>query len=83
VLYCTHEDLIRPNATPDPTTRGATCVEILPAVAELDEVNRRVGVPRQELVHQALEVGRQVLDDDERHPARLRDVIEEGFEAAG
>ena len=33
----------------------------------LDQVDRQLGVPRQELVHQALEVGRQVLDDDERH----------------
>ena len=35
----------------------------------LDEVDRQLGVPSEELVHQALEVGREVLDDDERHPA--------------
>ena len=34
----------------------------------------------EELVHQALEVRRQVLDDDERHPGVLRQVVEEALE---
>ena len=52
----------------------------------LDEVDRQLGVPREQLVHQALEVGRQVLDDHERHPGVVRDVVEEaleGLEPAG
>ena len=43
-------------------------------------------MPREELVHQALEVGRQVLDDHERHPVSLGQVVEEAlerFEPAG
>ena len=48
--------------------------------AVLDEVDRQLGVPREQLVHQALEVGRQVLDDDERHPGVAREVVEEALE---
>ena len=54
--------------------------------AVLDEVDRQLGVPREELVHQALEVRRQVLDDHERHAGVLRHVVEEAlerFEPAG
>ena len=36
--------------------------------------------PRQQLVHQALEVRRQVLEDDERHPGVGREVREQPFE---
>ena len=34
----------------------------------------------EQLVHQALEVGRQVLDDDEGHPACRRQGVEEALE---
>ena len=46
----------------------------------LDEVNRQIGVASEELVHEALEVRRQVLDDHERHAARARNVVEERLE---
>jgi hypothetical protein len=42
-------------------------------------------VPRDQLVHQAAEVGRQVLDDHERHAGiggHLREQLLERFEAA-
>jgi hypothetical protein len=52
----------------------------------LHEMDRQLGVPRQELVHHALEVGRQVLNDHERQARSLGQVVEEAFdrfEAAG
>ncbi len=48
--------------------------------AVLDEMDRQPGVSRQQLVHQALEVGREVLNDDEGHPGLARHVVEEAFE---
>jgi hypothetical protein len=45
-----------------------------------DEMDRQRGVPREELVHQALEVGGQVLDEHEGHAARAREVVEEALE---
>ena len=54
--------------------------------AVFDEMDRQQRVPRQQFVHQALEVWRQVLDDDERHPGVFREVVEEAherIEAAG
>jgi hypothetical protein len=48
--------------------------------AILDEVNGQLGAAPEDLVHQALEVRRKVLDDDERHPALHRDVVEEMLE---
>ena len=49
-------------------------------------MDRQVGMPGEQLVHEALEIGRQVLNDDECQAAVGRHVIEElfqGFEAAG
>jgi hypothetical protein len=47
----------------------------------LDDLqHRHAGEPRQELVHQALEVGRQVLDDDERHAGVGRHGLEQALE---
>ena len=54
--------------------------------AVLDELDRQLGVAPEQLVHQALEVRRQVLDDDERHLGVGREVVEEvleRFESAG
>lgn len=54
--------------------------------AVLHEMNRERGVPGEQLVHHALEVRRQVLDDHERHPGVARQAVEEsldGVEAAG
>jgi hypothetical protein len=48
--------------------------------AVLDEIDGQQRVPRQQFVHQALEVWRQVLDDDERHPGFLGKVVEEPHE---
>ena len=45
----------------------------------LDQAHRELRAPRQDLVHQALEVGRQVLHHDERHPGVGRHVVEEAF----
>jgi hypothetical protein len=48
--------------------------------------HRQLGAPRQDLVHQALEVGGQMLNDHERHARVGRYAIEEafeGFQAAG
>jgi hypothetical protein len=52
----------------------------------LDQVDRQLGVAGEQLVHQALEVWRQVLDHDERHAGVGRQVVEEPgrwIEAAG
>jgi hypothetical protein len=38
-------------------------------------------VPREQLVHEALEVGREVLDDHEGEPAGRRDRLEEALES--
>ena len=46
----------------------------------LDEVDRKFGVTSEQLVHHAFEIGRQVLDDHERHPGVLRDVVEEALD---
>ena len=46
----------------------------------LDEVDRQLGVTGQELVHHALEVGREVLNDDERHARLLGQVVEEALD---
>ena len=78
----------QPAARDDHLLLGRNQIDVvgLDRHAVLDEVDRQRGVPRQQLVHQALEVGRQVLDDDERHPGVARDVVEEAlerFEAAG
>ena len=44
-----------------------------------------LGVASQQFVHQALEIGREMLDDHERQAGVFRDVIEEmldGFQPA-
>ena len=43
----------------------------------LDPDNAHLRMPGQDLVHQALEVRRQMLDDDERRTGVLGEVIEE------
>jgi len=48
--------------------------------ALLDEDHRHVGVARDQLGHQAAEVRRQVLHDDERHAGRLRERREQLLE---
>ena len=48
--------------------------------AVFDEMDRQRRVPRQQFVHQALEVGRQVLNDHERHARVLGQVFEEANE---
>ena len=48
----------------------------------LDQVDRQLGVTGQELVHHAFEVGRQVLDDHERHPGVPRQVVEEALDGS-
>ena len=50
------------------------------AMPSLDPVDRDLGVPRQQLVHQALEVGREVLHHDERQAGIQRDLVEEPFD---
>ncbi|HYJ51844.1 MAG TPA: hypothetical protein VEW04_01615, partial [Allosphingosinicella sp.] len=46
----------------------------------LDQMDRQRGVPREQLVHQALEVGRQVLDDHEGHAGVFGQRVEEALE---
>ena len=48
--------------------------------AVFDEMDRERRMARQQLVHEALEVRRQVLNDHERHAGVLRQVIEEAHE---
>jgi hypothetical protein len=45
-----------------------------------DELNWQRRVSRQQFVHQALEVRRQVLDDDEGHPCIFGKAVEEPYE---
>ena len=46
----------------------------------LDELDRQLRMPREQLVHQAAKVGGQVLDDDVRHPALAGRAVEESLE---
>ena len=46
----------------------------------LHEPDREVGMPREQLVHHALEVRREVLDDDEGHAQPARQMVEESLE---
>jgi hypothetical protein len=48
--------------------------------AVLDEMDGEIGVTSEQLVHQALEVRREVLDDHEGHAAGQGHVVEERFE---
>jgi hypothetical protein len=48
--------------------------------AVFDEVYGQHRMPPKQFVHEAFEVGREVLDDDERHARVLGQVVEEAHQ---
>jgi hypothetical protein len=72
----------QPSARDDHLFLGRDEVHVigLDGHAVLNQMDGQRRVTGEELVHQALEIGGEVLNDDERHPRVLRQVVEESYE---